>query len=84
MGNLALTYRQQGKTAEAAALQEQVLEKSQRILGGDHPDTLTAMGNLALTYWQQGKTAETAALEEQVLEKTRRSRITGNANDMQS
>ena len=34
MHNLATTYRAQGRTAEAAALEEQVLEKSRRILAG--------------------------------------------------
>ena len=72
MGNLASTYGQQGRTGEAAALAEEVLQKRRRILGDDHPDTLTAMGNLALTYWQQGRTGEAAALEEEVLQKWRR------------
>jgi hypothetical protein len=55
--------------AEAAALEEEVLEKRREILGVEHPDTLTLMGNLASTYWAQGKMAEAAALEEEVLEK---------------
>ena len=43
-----------------------------RILGDEHPATLTSMNSLAQTYWAQGKTAEAAALQEQVLEKMRR------------
>ena len=38
MDNLAITYLDQGRTGEAPALQEQVLEKSRRILGDEHPD----------------------------------------------
>ena len=38
MNNLAWTYREQGKTVEAAALQEEVLKKRKRILGYKHPD----------------------------------------------
>ena len=49
-----------------------MLQKRRRILGDDHPDTLTAMGNLASTYWQQGRTGEAAALGEEVLQKRRR------------
>ena len=66
MGNLASCYRAQGRTAEAAALEEEVLEKRRRILGAEHPDTLTSMGNLASYYWAQGRTAEAAVLEEEV------------------
>jgi hypothetical protein len=37
MNNLAFTYRAQGKTADAAALQTEALEKRERILGAEHP-----------------------------------------------
>jgi hypothetical protein len=60
--NLASMYGAQGKTGEAAALGEEVLEKHRRILGAQHPDTLTSMNNLALTYSTHGKTGEVAAL----------------------
>ena len=79
MNNLAVTYRAQGRTGEAARLQEEVLEKRRRILGDDHPDTLTTMNNLASTYRDQGRTGEAARLQEEVLEKRRR--ITGNKNE---
>jgi Flp pilus assembly protein TadD len=64
MGNLAITYWAQGRTAEAAALQEEVLEKQKRLLGEEHPDTLKSMGNLAITYRAQGRTTEAATLQE--------------------
>jgi len=40
MHTLAFTYQAQGRNADAAAIQEQVLEKRRRILGEEHPDTL--------------------------------------------
>ena len=72
MNNLSITYWLQGKTAEAAMLQEEVLEKFRQILGAEHPNTLMSMNNLSLTYQDQGKTAEAAMLQEEALEKRRR------------
>ena len=72
MNNLALTYGDQGRTGEAAMMQEEVLQKRRRILGDDHPSTLTSMSNLALTYRDQGRTGEAAVLQEEVLQKRRR------------
>ena len=72
MSDLAIIYRVQGRTGEAAALQEEVLQKRRRILGEEHPDTLRSMNNLANTYSDQGRTAEAAALHEEVLQKQRR------------
>lgn len=72
MEDLALTYRLQHRTMEAAKLEETVLENRRTTLGEGHPDTLTTMNNLALIYWQQGSTTEAAKLGEEVLEKRRR------------
>ena len=49
MNNLASIFRAQGRTEEAAALEENVLEKRRQILGAKNPDTLTSTGNLAST-----------------------------------
>jgi Tetratricopeptide repeat len=49
-GNLASTYRKQGRWKEAEKLEVQVMETIKRVLGGEHPDTLISMGNLASTY----------------------------------
>ena len=46
VGNLASTYRDQGRMEEAAALQV-VLEKHRWILVAEHPDTLRSMNNLS-------------------------------------
>jgi Tetratricopeptide repeat len=55
MGNLASTYRNQGRWKEAEALGVQVMETSLRVLGQEHPDTLNSMGILASTFWNQGQ-----------------------------
>ena len=68
MNNLAVTYRALGRTKEAAALQEKVLEVWSRTLGEEHPETLLSMNNLAETYHALGWTKEAASLREKVLE----------------
>jgi tetratricopeptide (TPR) repeat protein len=37
-----------------------------KVVGPEHPDTLTTLNNLALAYWNAGKTPEALALFEQV------------------
>jgi Flp pilus assembly protein TadD len=54
MGNLALTLKAQGDMAAARKLEEQVLEARRRVLGEQHPDTLTAMNNLAILLFETG------------------------------
>ena len=46
--------------------------RRRRILGEEHPDTLSAMHALALTYQAQGRNTDAARIQEQVLEKGRR------------
>jgi len=41
--------REQGQLDEAAKMKKEVLEKRRRILGEEHPDTISAMNNLANT-----------------------------------
>ncbi|KAB8356490.1 hypothetical protein FH972_024073 [Carpinus fangiana] len=43
MSNLAITLRDQGKTDEAASIQQQVLEISKRILRPEYLDTISAI-----------------------------------------
>jgi Tetratricopeptide repeat len=68
MANLASTLRNQGKWEDAAKLEEEVMEARIRLLGKEHPDTLTVMANLALTLQDQGKWKDAAKLEEEVIE----------------
>jgi hypothetical protein len=46
----------------------QVLETHKKVLGDNHPDTLTSMGNLALAYTEQGKHKEAENLHRTALE----------------
>jgi hypothetical protein len=66
MLNLAQTLYAQGDLAEVRTLQEQVLEARARLLGKEHPDTLTSMLNLAQTLYAQGD-AKADSLHRQVL-----------------
>jgi Tetratricopeptide repeat len=43
---------------EAEELEVQVMEKRERVLGQDHPDTLTSMNNLAFAWKSQGRDIE--------------------------
>ena len=50
----------------------QVMESSSRVLGREHPSTLTSMANLASTFWNQGRWKEAEELEVQVMETRKR------------
>ena len=54
MNNLASLYRVQRHFAKAVAVSTQILEVSWRVVGPEHPDTLTAINNLAGAYETQG------------------------------
>ncbi|MFD4672982.1 tetratricopeptide repeat protein, partial [Lentzea sp. NPDC058450] len=45
----------------------EITAQALRILGEDHPDTVTARGNLAGSYWQAGRTSEAIEILEQVV-----------------
>ncbi|KAJ6533786.1 hypothetical protein DFH09DRAFT_1325636 [Mycena vulgaris] len=51
-----------GELREAEDLSVVMLEKRQKFLGQDHPDTLHAMGNLATAYGKLGKFKEAEEL----------------------
>jgi hypothetical protein len=55
MGNLASTYRNQGRWKEAEDLDVQVMESSLRVLGQEHLDALISMANLALIWKGNGR-----------------------------
>jgi hypothetical protein len=62
MGNLASTYRNQGRWKEAEELQVRVTETRKRVLGEEHSDTLSSMNNLAITWKDLGRTGHALAL----------------------
>ena len=61
-----------GRWKEAEELYMQVMETRKRVLGEEHPDTLTSMANLASTYRNQGRWKEAEVLESQVMETRKR------------
>jgi O-antigen/teichoic acid export membrane protein/tetratricopeptide (TPR) repeat protein len=54
-------------TSQAIAIGKPLVADSQRVLGSDHPDTLTARNNLAVAYREAGRAAEAVPLLEQSL-----------------
>jgi hypothetical protein len=69
------SYWSAGRTTDAIPLGESVLADRERILGADHPSTLTARANLASSYRSAGRTTDAIPLQESVL--TDRERILG-------
>jgi tetratricopeptide (TPR) repeat protein len=63
---------EEGRWNEAAELYVKVLEASRRVLGEEHPDTISAMANLAVTYRDQGRWKEAEELQVKVVEASRR------------
>ena len=53
--NLADSLSRQGKYDEAEKMQREVLAVKQRVLGAEHPDTLTTADNLAQSLSGQRK-----------------------------
>ena len=72
MANLASTYQSQGRWKEAEELEVQAMETEKRVLGQEHPDTLTSIANLASTFWTQGRWKEAEELFVQVIETRKR------------
>jgi hypothetical protein len=62
----------QGKWNKAEELGLQAVETRKRVLGTEHPDTLTSIGNLASTYKNQGRWKEAEDLQVQVMETRKR------------
>ena len=62
MGLLGLAYGLGGRWKEAEQLNVQVVKTRKRVLGEEHPSTLTSMANLAFTWESQGQRAKAVAL----------------------
>lgn len=67
LNDLAITYEDQGKLHDAAALHMQALAIRRRVLGENHPETATSMNNLALVSHKQRKFDDAASLYRQAL-----------------
>jgi hypothetical protein len=70
--NTALFVLYRGQWNKAEELQVQAVAMRRRMLGEEHPDTLTSMANLASTFWNQGRWTEAEKLEVQVMETSSR------------
>jgi tetratricopeptide (TPR) repeat protein len=68
----AMTLLEDGRWMNAEELFVQVMETRKRVLGEEHPDTLTSIANLASTYRNQGRWKEAEELEVQVMETSSR------------
>ena len=64
---LAWILFQEGKLADAEALQRNVLKTQTRVLGPEHKDTLTTMGNLAVTLCEEQRCSDGESLQRQSL-----------------
>jgi hypothetical protein len=58
---------EEGRWKEAEELEVKVMEARRRVLGEEHPNTITAIANLAVTYRNQGRLKEAEELEVKVL-----------------
>ena len=67
MGNLAATYKSLGNYADAQKLQIKVLDLKARVLGAEHPYTVSAMENLAIIFFYLERYTDAARLEVQVV-----------------
>jgi tetratricopeptide (TPR) repeat protein len=67
-----LCLHSEGRYTEAEGLLKQAMETHKRMLGQEHPDTLSSMNNLALTYRKQGRWKEAEVQFTQVLETKKR------------
>jgi serine/threonine protein kinase len=66
------TYRELSDFPAAQPHLERALELRRRVLGEEHPDTLTSMNNLVELYGYQGQLAKSEALCTKILELRRR------------
>jgi tetratricopeptide (TPR) repeat protein len=64
---VAYAYRSAGRLAEATALFERTLADRERVLGADHPHTLTSRNNLAGAYESAGRLDQAIPLFERTL-----------------
>jgi tetratricopeptide (TPR) repeat protein len=66
--NFALVMKENGDWNTAEVLQNQMIEMRKKLLGPEHPHTLSSMGDLGSTYFNQGKWNKAEQLELQVMD----------------
>src|SRR5262249_45834129 len=67
LNNLAKTYHDQGRYAEAEPLYKRALAVAEKALGPEHPEVGLRLNNLATLYSAQGRYAEAAPLLKRAL-----------------
>ena len=67
----ALVLGENGDWDSAEQLEVQVMDMTKKLLGVEHPTTLSSMGNLAVTYANQGRWNEAEELQIQVMDMTK-------------
>jgi len=72
LSRVAIFLSQKGNHKDARELAERALEARRRVLGEEHPDTLTSTSNFAMVLLAQGDHAGARELQERVLETVRR------------
>jgi hypothetical protein len=70
--NLAIDLRELGEHQAARKLDEDILARRRRVLGGDHPDTLASASNLALDLGAPGEHQAARERNEDTLDRSRR------------
>ena len=68
----AMSLYDDGRYKEAEELFVQMMQTSKRVLGDEHPSTLSSTANLASTYWNQGHWAKAEELFVQVMQTRKR------------
>ena len=66
--NFAQVLKENGDLKNAEQLNVQVMDMRKKLLGAEHPDTLSSMANLARIYWDQGRWNEAEQLQVQVMD----------------
>jgi tetratricopeptide (TPR) repeat protein len=69
---LADVYENLGKLDAAVALQEEALTTRRRILGEDHPDTISSINSMGVLFVRSGRLEEAEAYYKEAIEKARR------------
>ncbi|AUB83307.1 tetratricopeptide repeat protein [Candidatus Thiodictyon syntrophicum] len=59
---------QEGRYAEAEPVARLALERGERVLGAEHPNTLKSVNNLGFLYEAQGRYGEAESLDRRALE----------------
>src|SRR5438477_460051 len=69
---LQKVYFEAQRLRAAEEMQRLVMEARRKMLGDDHPETLTSMSNLSCTYTYQGRWKESEGLDLQIIAARRR------------